>query len=137
MREYAILLFAVACLAVFCGCTATTSGPEEITPTMPVITSSPVPAGPAETVFLKARSFDPMQLTITKGTTVTWINKDTKRRYVVHMPGANSAKLFDSGPLEVEESYSYTFQDVGRYSYGDPQIGGGRSPLIIVEAPKV
>jgi plastocyanin len=53
--------------------------------------------------------------------------------HVVHLPEVTNAELFNSGPLSSGQSYSYTFIEKGRYNYGDPQIGGGRSSLVIVE----
>jgi hypothetical protein len=53
--------------------------------------------------------------------------------HVVHLPEVTNAELFNSGPLSTRQSYSYTFTKKGRFNYGDPQIGGGRSSLVIVE----
>jgi plastocyanin len=64
---------------------------------------------------------------------VTWINEDPMIHHVVHLPEVNHPELFDSGPLTSGQNFSYTFGEKGRYTYADPQIGGGRSYLIIVE----
>ena len=95
---------------------------------MPGTTSQPL-----EKVSIKARSFDPATISIKAGTTVTWINEDPMIHRVVHLPEVNHPELFDSGPLSSGQSYSYKFQEKGRFAYGDPQIGGGRSYLVIVE----
>jgi plastocyanin len=131
MKEYAILLIALISGALICGCITQTSGPKETTPTTRITTM--VQTGPAVTVIIKARAFDPPSITIKEGTTVTWINEDPMLHYVVHLPEANHGELFDSGPLSSGQSFSFTFVEKGRYTYGDPQIGGGRSPLVIVE----
>jgi hypothetical protein len=65
--------------------------------------------------------------------TVTWINEDPITHHVVHLPEATHPQLFDSGPLSSGQSFSFRFMEKGRYSYADPQIGGGRSSLVIVE----
>jgi plastocyanin len=136
MKKYAILVFSLICGALICGCVTQPSGPKGT----PLATQTPatqitkmVPIGPMVTVIIKARAFDPATITIKEGTTITWINEDPMLHYVVHLPEVNHPQLFDSGWLSSGQSFSYTFFEKGRYNYGDPQIGGGRSPLVIVE----
>jgi plastocyanin len=92
-----------------------------------------IPTGPTVTVIIKARAFDPPAITIKESTTVTWINEDPMLHHVVHLPEVNHAQVFDSGPLSSGQGFSFRFVEKGRYNYGDPQIGGGRSSLVIVE----
>jgi plastocyanin len=131
MKNYAILLIVLISGALICGCISVPSSPKETSLATQIRT--PVPTGPMVTVIIKARAFDPSILTIKKGTTVTWINEDPMLHHVVHLPEVTNAQLFDSGPLSSGQSFSYTFTEKGRYNYGDPQIGGGRSSLVIVE----
>jgi plastocyanin len=131
MKKYAILLIVLLSGALICGCISVPSGSKE-TSTANRITTN-VPTGPTVTVIIKARAFDPTTITIKEGTTVTWINEDPMLHHVVHLPEVTNAELFNSGPLSTGQSYSYTFTKKGRYNYGDPQIGGGRSSLVIVE----
>jgi plastocyanin len=131
MKKYAILLIALISVALICGCISIPSSPKETSPANRITTS--VPTGPTVTVIIKARAFDPTTITIKEGTTVTWINEDPMLHHVVHLPEVTNAELFDSGPLSSGQSFSYTFTEKGRYNYGDPQIGGGRSSLVIVE----
>ncbi len=63
-------------------------------------------------VFLLYKTFTPTQLTIKKGTTVTFTNKDNAN----HSVTANN-HLFDSGKITSGTSYTYTFNDVGSYFY--------------------
>lgn len=128
MKECAILLIVLTFGVFIGGCLSIPSGPKDTAP----VTLIPTPLPPV-TVIIKARAFDPAIITIKEGTTVTWTNEDPMSHYVVHLPEANRATLFDSGPLSPKQSFSYTFLEKGRYNYGDPQIGGGRSPLVIVE----
>jgi plastocyanin len=84
-------------------------------------------------VHIIASSFDPDIVNIQPGTTVTWVNEDTISHRVEHLPELPSEKLlFRSDSLSPGQSFSYTFTEPGRYSYGDPQHAGGRSPLVIV-----
>ena len=131
MKKYAILLIVLVCWALICGCVTQSSGPKETSPATRITTM--VPTGPTLTVIIKARAFDPSTITIKKGTTVTWINEDSMMHRVVHLPEANHPELFNSGQLSPGQSSSYTFVETGRYEYGNPQIGGGRSSLVIVE----
>jgi plastocyanin len=131
MKGYTIFIFGLICGTLICGCTTLAPGPKESASATQITTS--VPTGPTAMVIIRARAFDPATLTIKEGTTVTWINEDSMMHHVVHLPEVNHVELFDSGPLSPMQSYSYTFREKGRFNYGDPQIGGGRSSLVIVE----
>jgi len=135
MKNSAILFIVLIAGALICGCTSVPSSPKETSPASPVATriTTSVPTGPTVTVIIKARAFDPATITIKEGTTVTWINEDPMLHHVVHLPEVNRAELFDSGPLSSGQSFSFRFVEKGTYNYGDPQIGGGRTSLVIVE----
>jgi hypothetical protein len=128
MKKYAILVIALISGALICGCISVPSSPKDTSPATRI-----TPPLPPVTVIIKARAFDPAIITIKEGTTVTSTNEDPMVHHVVHLPEANHAQLFDSGPLSSGQSFSYTFGEKGRNTYGDPQIGGGRSPFVIVE----
>src|SRR5271170_8498326 len=57
-------------------------------------------------------TFNPQQLTIKAGTTVTWTNKDD-------IPHAIAAvnKQFKSKALDTDDAYSFTFATPGTYEY--------------------
>jgi plastocyanin len=127
-KRYGILVIALILMVLICGCVSVPSSPKSTSPEMPGATPSP-----QVVVSIRARSFDPAIITIKAGTTVTWTNEDPIMHRVVHLPEANRPELFNSGPLSNGQSYRYIFQEKGRFAYGDPQIGGGRSYLVIVE----
>lgn len=99
----------------------------------PSAEATPVPTGPTEDVRILAGSgtfqdadapdeFDPDEdppdysvnvLTVSVGTTVTWTNDDPQMLHTV--TDVNGA--FDSGFLELGESWSYTFTEPGEYEY--------------------
>jgi len=56
-------------------------------------------------------TFEPAQLTVKVGTTVTWKNRDDIPHTVV------SAGKFRSKALDTDDSYSFTFTAAGDYSY--------------------
>ena len=62
-------------------------------------------------------AFYPANLTVAKGTTITWVNMDS----VVHTAESGTHEsptgLFDSGPLQRMQSFSYTFDTPGTYVY--------------------
>ncbi len=60
-------------------------------------------------------AFSPASITVKKGATVTWTNKDS----AVHTATSdNDAPVaFDSGNLATGESFSFTFDEVGTYAY--------------------
>ena len=56
--------------------------------------------------------YDPYELTVKVGTTVTWVNDDETSHTATAIDGS-----FDSGYLEKGESWSYTFDTAGEYDY--------------------
>ena len=135
MRVICILFLLLIGTAFVCGCTAPASSPATQQNTAPAATQVAA-GGPVKVVSLKASSYNPEQLYVKTGTTVTWVNEeDHLSRRIVHMPtGPTDKVLFQSGALYPGDSFSYTFTAPGRYIYADPQRGGGRSPFVEVTA---
>lgn len=57
-------------------------------------------------------SFTPKEITVSKGTTVTWINRDDVPHTVV-----STERKFKSRALDTDEKFSFTFSDTGAYGY--------------------
>jgi plastocyanin len=57
-------------------------------------------------------AFDPKELTVSKGTKVTWTNNDSVNHTITSDSGA-----FESGDLAKGDSFSFTFNDTGSFSY--------------------
>ncbi len=74
----------------------------------PVNVNQPVPT--TMTIDIRNFAFNPAQLTVRKGTTVTWTNYDS----VTHKIAGSG---FGSNPLNQGDSYSYTFTAAGTYDY--------------------
>ena len=71
------------------------------------------PGKPGENeIFLLYKTFNPTQLSVKKGTTVTFINKDNADHTVT-----STTKVFDSGTLRSGDSYTHTFNDVGLFYF--------------------
>lgn len=65
-------------------------------------------------VTIKDFDFSPMNITVKKGTKVTWTNQDSVRHNVV----SDSGNGGPNGPLLGKgESYSFTFDTVGTFAY--------------------
>ncbi|MDR3483818.1 MAG: cupredoxin family copper-binding protein [Bradyrhizobium sp.] len=63
------------------------------------------------TVTIDNFTFEPAQLSVKVGTTVTWKNRDDIPHTVV------SAGKFRSKALDTDDSYSFTFTAAGDYAY--------------------
>jgi plastocyanin len=59
-------------------------------------------------------TFSPRSLTVARGTTVTWVNEDD----IPHTAtSAEKPRAFDSGALDTDASFSFTFEKAGTYPY--------------------
>jgi plastocyanin len=70
----------------------------------------PATAGAAEEAKSLIKDFSFASLTISAGTTVTWVNMDDEPHTV-----ASDTGLFRSGGLDTNESFSYKFDKPGTY----------------------
>jgi plastocyanin len=59
-------------------------------------------------------SFGPQALTVSLGTTVTWVNRDDIPHTVV---SSDDPKVFKSKVLDTDEKFSFKFEKAGTYSY--------------------
>ena len=72
----------------------------------------PARAAQTHTVTIVDFSFEPGQLTIAVGDTVTWTNEDGAAHTATATGGA-----FDSGNMEQGDAFSFTFASAGDYPY--------------------
>ena len=72
---------------------------------------APAQAGEYE-IRIEGSAFDPDNITIALGDTVTWTNYDSSKHTVTEDNGE-----FDSEDLDTEDSFSWTFDVAGNYSY--------------------
>ncbi len=105
--------------------------PTEAQPTATLQVSNP-PAGKTQTVTMQDFEFVPKELTVATGTTVTWVNKGTKRHSATADDGS-----FDTGLFSPGESKSVKFDKPGTFQYycqlhGD-KGGTAMSGVIIVK----
>jgi plastocyanin len=69
-------------------------------------------SGDPLTVDISNSAFVPRKLTVKKGQTVKWVNKDNQIHTVIDLQEA-----FDSKNLLLNQTFQYTFQALGTYTY--------------------
>ncbi len=77
-------------------------------------------------VFAESNSFNPASITVKKGTTVTWINKDGSDHTVTADGGA-----FNKDPLTPGSSFPFTANTVGTFTYHCNIHSGMNGTLIV------
>lgn len=106
----------VVTVMLLSGCTY---GPEPgVTPTpmpspvvTPQVTETETTPAPAEaSVEIIGFTFNPAELTISRGTTVTWTQRDSAT-HTVTGPG------FESGGLSQGQTFNHTFNEAGTFDY--------------------
>jgi len=71
----------------------------------------------ANEVWMQNTSFYPKTKTITAGTEITWINKDSFNHTVTSGTPGNPDKLFSSNVIGSGGTYKHTFNTPGTYNY--------------------
>ena len=71
----------------------------------------PTTAAPA-VVEIHDMKFNPAILTVSAGTKVTWVNEDNSPHTVT-----DRGKVFRSSALDTKDSFSYTFDAPGEFTY--------------------
>jgi len=96
--------------------------------------SSPLePDGPgANEVWIQNSRFNPQSLTISRGTTVTWINKDSETRDVQSGSPMAPTNDFVSPNLDANDTFSHRFSNAGVFNYYS--IITQATGIIVVEA---
>jgi len=87
---------------------------------------------PPNGVYMQDLTFDPDNLTVAVGTTVTWTNKDVYTHTVIYSSGPDSAF---SDTVVVGASFQHTFKTAGTYQYycgihGTPTTGMGGTIVV-------
>jgi plastocyanin len=72
---------------------------------------------PDDQVWMQNTKFNPQNKTISVGTKITWVNKDSFNHTVTSGTAGNPDGLFDSGTLGSGGTFSYTFNTAGSFNY--------------------
>lgn len=99
-------LFCILCLILLAACSSTTKTSTNTTTS----TTSNISGG--SSVIISNFAFSPDTLTVSAGTTVTWINKDSVNHTVTSDNG-----IFGSDMLATNATYTYKFDTSGTFSY--------------------
>ncbi len=115
------------------GCGKTPPTPSAVSATTRTPLSSETVA--TNTVSLTESNFVPTVIKIAAGTTVTWTNKDTVPHTISSDPYPTNTALagFDSvQPIEPGQTYSFTFERAGTWTYHDQLRPGSYTGAVIV-----
>jgi plastocyanin len=72
---------------------------------------------PANQVWMQGMSFNPGTRTISIGTKITWVNKDSYAHTVISGTPGSPDGTFDSGNMAGGASFSYTFNTAGTFKF--------------------
>lgn len=128
MRTYRFVLAPLAAALVVTSC-GSSGGTTEPTDPAPAATAAPATDGPAETdtaadtaadtagvtVDIRQSRFEPTDVQVAVGATVTFVNSDPFAHTVTSRDG--SAQQFDSGNLGEGERFEVTFDEAGTYDF--------------------
>jgi plastocyanin len=89
--------------------------------------------GPGE-VWMVNQSFNPANLEVDVGTTVTWENRSNEIHTVTSGSGRTHDGLFDSGNIPPDGEYSYTFNEVGEFDYFCIPHQGMNATVTVVDS---
>jgi plastocyanin len=93
---------------------STTPPPTDTTANSSQQSSNENTATTADSVIIDNFAFSPASITVKKGTTVTWTNKDSATHTVTENDGQKGP---DSADLAQGKTYSFTFDTVGTFKY--------------------
>jgi len=83
-------------------------------------------------VWLQNFSFNPATITVSAGTTVTWINKDNTIHTVTSGTPGSPDGIFDSGNIGNGGKFTYTFNTKGTFKYYcKPHSSSMRGTVIV------
>ncbi len=94
----ALVVCSVILAVLLSGCTGQKT---ETQPVTPVTTNN---------VEIKGFAFNPESITVSKGTSITWTNRDSA-------PHTVTGTAFGSETLNQDQSFSYTFNEAGTFEY--------------------
>ena len=69
------------------------------------------------TIIMQNNTYQPSEITITAGTTVTWVNEDSYVHNVLSGTRGEPTGMIESPDIQGGETFSYTFEETGTYEY--------------------
>lgn len=114
-----ILIVVLVLTLIMGGCTTAPQTPVPPVTPSPVTTTIQPPGAGEVTIIIENYAFNPPEITISRGTTVTWVNQDLFDHQVTNDATTSYERgaIFKSDPLSEGESYAFTFNTSGTYPY--------------------
>jgi len=81
------------------------------------------------TVSIEDMAFSPATITVKKGDTVTWTNKDS----VSHTVDGDTQGTMESDTLAAGDTYQYTFDQAGTFAYHCDFHSSMKGKVIVTE----
>jgi plastocyanin len=91
-----------------------------------------VAEGKTANVEIKLFSFQPAELQVTVGTTVTWTNNDDIEHSVTQGTPPDFGGLFNSDFFTKGQTFSFTFNDIGEFAYFCMRHNSMTGKIIVV-----
>ncbi len=119
--------------------TPTTPAPGVSTSTPTATATTPTGGGGGNvcsgacSVVMRNLAYEPQTLTVTRGTTVTWLNIDTVNHTVTSGTPGNPNGIFRSQQLGGNQTFSFKFDNAGTYPYFCEIHGAQMTGTIIVQ----
>ena len=91
---------------------------------------------PNPMVVISGFAFHPPTLTVRVGDSVTWVNHDSIEHTATSQTGPGTlvpSGVFDSGLLNLSDSFTFTFTDLGAFHYFCEPHGSSMQGVICVE----
>lgn len=129
-RDALLIIFAAIAVGIVGALLIISNNKDKQPTSTPVVT----PAD-SSSVVISANGFNPTSIAVKKGTQVTWTNTDSKPHQVAsdpHPTHTNFPALTDDEALNKDESYSFTFEKAGTYTYHD-HLNPSKTGTVIVE----
>lgn len=79
--------------------------------------SSANPNSDPNAITIQGNAFQPATLTVKKGTTVTWTNKDSYAHTVTSGVSPNPNGTFNSNNVAANQTFSFKFDNTGSFDY--------------------
>ena len=120
-------LLILSLVALLTGCTQQNGSEEE-----PAASVEIDPAEPVERqVVIRSLSFEPEDITVKKGDTITWQNLDKTDEYNETREYKLESDSFSSPVLKEAQIFSYTFNYKGTYKYYDSKHANLNGKVVV------
>jgi LysM repeat protein/plastocyanin len=122
---------ASAAIAPTCQATPTPTTTATTTATATATATATLPAN-TSIVVLSGNAYNPNVITITVGSAVQWKNTDLNNHTVSSGTPGSLSGVFQSPTLTQNQTFTFTFNNVGTYPYFDEILGSAMTGTVVV-----